>query len=141
MRTCVRDGITTIEQAREGLNWELNQYRFKRIHSTTQEVPHARFEQALQAKSNLFRAFVVPKPYQTLDDIFCDRFKRPVDAYRRISYHNLRFAIHGVPIREDVELRVSFNPTTRMARIRFWYRGRLVGQEEVKTEDLKKVHF
>ncbi len=141
VRTCVRDGITTIEQAREVLCWELNQYRFKRIHSTTQEIPHARFERALQEKRTLFRPFVIPKPYQTLDDIFCFRFKRTVDAYRRISFHTLRFAIHGVPIREEVELRVSCHLTTRMACIRFWYRGRLVGQQEVKMEDLKRVRF
>jgi hypothetical protein len=53
----------------------------------------------------------------------------------------LRFAIHGVPIREEVELRISGHLATRMARIRFWYRGRLVGQQEVRMEDLKKVRF
>lgn len=141
VRTCVRDGITTIEQAREGLDWELTPYRFKRIHSTTQEIPHVRFEQALREKRTLFRPFVVPQPYQTLDDIFCFRFKRIVDAYRRISFQTLRFAIHGVPIREEVELRISFHQSTRMARIRFWYRGRLVGQQEVKVEELPKVQF
>lgn len=64
-----------------------------------------------------------------------------IDPYGRISFHTLRFAIHGVPIREEVELWISCHRTTRMARIRFWYRGRLVGQQEVKTEDLPKVHF
>ena len=81
------------------------------------------------------------KPSQTLDEIFCFRFTRTVDAYRRISFHTLRFAIHGVPIREEVELRISFHPSTGMVRIRFWYRSRLVGQQEVKVEDLPKVHF
>jgi hypothetical protein len=141
VRTCVRDGITTLEQAREVLDWELTQYRFKRIHSTTREIPHARFEAALREKRTLFRPFVMPKPYQTLDDIFCFRFTRTVDPYRRISFHTLRFAIHGVPIREEVELRISSHPSTRMVCIRFWYRGRLVGQQEVKAVDLPKVHF
>jgi len=35
--------------------------------------------------SGLFGPFVIPKPYLTLDDIFCCRFKRTVDFYRRIS--------------------------------------------------------
>lgn len=140
VRTCVREGITKIEQAREVLYWELNQYRFKRIHSTTQEIPNARYEQALREKRSLFRPFVIPRPFQTLDDIFCYRFKRTVDAYRKISFSSLSFSIHGVPIREEVELRVSLNLTTRMSLIRFWYRGRLVGQQEVKTQDIKKVH-
>ena len=141
VRTCVREGITQIDQAREVLAWEMNQYRFKRMHTTTQEIPSVRFEKALQEKRNLFRPLVIPMPYLTLDDIFCYRFKRTVDAYRRVSFNNLSFSIHGVPIREEVELRISFNLKTKMALIRFWYLGRLVGQQEVKTEDLKKVHF
>jgi len=140
VRTCVREGITKIEQAREVLYWELNQYRFKRVHSTTKEIPNARFEKALQEKRSLFRPFAILKPFQTLDDIFCYRFKRIVDPYRKISFSNLNFSIHGVPIREEVELRISLNLKTKMSLIRFWYRGRLVGQQEVKTEDIKKVH-
>ncbi len=141
MRTCVRDGITTIEQAREVLAWEVNQYRYQRVHSTIGEIPSRRFERAIQEKQSLFQTGNLPKPYHTLDDIFCYRFKRRVDPYRKISFRTLRFSIQGVSIREEVELRVSFIPTTNMARIRFWYHGRLVGQQEVKAEDLKKVHF
>ena len=140
VRTCVRDGIKTIDQAREVLYWEINQYRYKRVHSTTGEIPSLRFERALQEKRGLFRPFVPPKPYLTLDDVFCYRFKRKVDSYRKISFNNLIFSIHGVPLHEEVELRISFNLKTKMALIRFWYRGRLVEQKEVKTEDLKKVH-
>lgn len=141
VRTCVRDGITKIDQAREVLYSEIHQYRYKRVHSTIGETPSLHFEKALQEKRSLFRPFVIPKPYLTLDDIFCYRFKRTVDSYRRISFNNLSFSIHGVPIREEVELRISFNLKTHTALIRFWYRGRLVGQQDVKTEDLKKVHF
>ena len=141
VRTCVRDGIKTIDQAREVLCWEINQYRYKRVHSTTREIPSLRFEKALEEKRGLFRPFVIPKPFQTLDDIFCYRFKRTVDAYRKISFNKLSFSVHDVPLREEVELRISFNLKTKMALIRFWYRSRLVGQQEVKTEDLRKVHF
>lgn len=141
VRTCVRDGITTIEQAREVLAWEVNQYRYQRVHSTIGEIPSRRFARAIQEKQSLFRAWSLPKPYHTLDDVFCYRFKRRVDPYRKVSFHNLRFSLAGVPIREEVELRVSFNLKTNMARIRFWYHGRLVGQQEVKSEDLPKVHF
>lgn len=140
VRTCVRERITKIEQAREILYWELNQYRFKRIHSTTQEIPNARFEKALSEKKSLFRPFTLPKPYQTLDDVFCYRFRRTVDSYRKISFDSLKFAVHDVPLHEEVELRISLNLKTGMSLIRFWYRGRLVGQQEVKTQDLKKVH-
>lgn len=138
VRTCVRDGIKTIEQAREVLFWEISQYRYRRVHSTTGGIPSLRFERALQEKRSLFRRFVIPKPFQTSDDIFCYRFKRIVDAYRRISFNTLSLGIHGVPIREEVELRMSFNLKTGMSLIRFWYRGKLVDQKEVKTEDMKK---
>ena len=40
-----------------------------------------------------------------------------------------------------MELRISFNLKTRLALIRFWYRDKLVGEQQVKAEDLKKVHF
>ena len=46
-----------------------------------------------------------------------------------------------MPIREEMELRISFNLRTRLALIRFWYQDKLVGQQQVKAEDLKKVHF
>jgi hypothetical protein len=64
-----------------------------------------------------------------------------VDPYRKVSWNTLKFSLSGVPIREEVELRVSFNPKTRLALIRFWYRDKLVGEQQVKAEDLKKVHF
>ena len=110
VRTCVRDGITTIEQAREVLAWEVNQYRYKRVHSTIGEIPSRRFERAIQEKQSLFRTWSLPKPYHTLDDVFCYRFTRRVDPYRKVSFHNLRFSVAGVPIREEVELRVSLHP-------------------------------
>lgn len=141
VRTCVREGITKIEEAREVLYWEINQYRYKRVHSTTGEIPALRFKKAREEKRSLFRPFVIRPPYQTPEDIFCYRYKRIVDPYRRISFKALTFAVSGVPIREEVELRISFNLKSKMALVRFWYRGRLVGQQEVKGEDLKKVHF
>lgn len=141
VRTCVREGITKIEQAREVLYWELNQYRFKRVHSTTEEIPALRFEKAVEEKRTLFRPWSVRPPFQLPEDIFCYRYKRNVDPYRRISFNNLNFNIHDVPIHEEVELRISFNLKTKMALIRFWYRGRLVGQQEIKTADLRKVQF
>lgn len=141
VRTCVREGITKIDQAREALYAEINQYHDKRVHTTIGETPSLHFEKALQEKRSLFRSFVIPKPYLTLDDIFCYRFKRTVDSYRRISFNNLIFSIHGVPIQEEVELRISFNLKTGMATIRFWYNNKLVDQKDVKGDDLKKVHF
>ena len=141
VRTCVREGITKIAQAREVLCWELNQYRFKRVHSTTEEIPALRFEKAVEEKRTLFKPWLVKPPFQSPEDIFCYRYRRKVDSYRRISFNNLSFNIHGGPLHEEGELRISCNLKTKMALIRFWYRGRLVGQQEVTTEDLRQVQF
>ena len=72
---------------------------------------------------------------------FCYRFKRTVDPYRKVSWNTLKFSLSGVPIRDQVELRISFNLISRLALIRFWYRDELVGEQQVKAEDLKRVHF
>jgi L-rhamnose mutarotase len=141
VRTCVREGITSIEQARQVLYEELHQYNYKRVHSTTKEIPVLRYEKAVKENRGLFRRFAIPRPYQTLDDVFCYRFKRTVDPYRKVSWNALQFSLSGVPIREEVELRISFNLKTRLALIRFWYQNKLVGQQQVKAGDLKKVHF
>ncbi len=99
VRTCVRDSVTTIEQARDVLAWEINQYRYKRGHSTIGEIPSRRFERAIQEKKRLFRAWSLPKPYHPLDDVLYSRFTRRVDPYRTVSFQNLRFSIAGGPIR------------------------------------------
>ena len=36
---------------------------------------------------------------------------------------------------------VSFNLKIRLDLIRFWYRDKLAGEQRVKAEDLRKVHF
>ena len=141
VRTCVREGVTRIEQARQILYEEVHQYRYKRLHSTTLQIPSLRLEKACMENRSMFGSFVIPKPYQSLEDIFCYRFKRTVDAYRRISFKNLQFSITNVPAHQEVELRISFNLQTKMALIRFWYQGQLVGQQNINALDIQKVHF
>jgi hypothetical protein len=63
VRTCLRDKITRIEDAREILYEEIYRYNYKRIHSTTKEIPVIRYENALEAKKSLFRKFEIKKPY------------------------------------------------------------------------------
>jgi hypothetical protein len=141
VRISVREGIKKIEETREILYREVFLYNNKRVHSTTGEIPSIRFEKAQQDKKSLFRPFTIRKPHESMEDIFCYRSKRTVDPYRKISINNLKFSISGVPIGEEVELRTGFNLKTRIATIRFWYQGNLVGQQQVKAEDLKGVHF
>lgn len=141
VRTCAREAIRTVEQARELLKAEVNRYNNHQVHSTTGEIPSLRFHTALEEKKSLFREFMVPPPYQSSKDIFCLRAERIVNPYRKISFNNLEFRISGVPIRGTVQLRVIPDKVSGMAEIRFWYDNKLVGIEKVKNEDLKLVHF
>lgn len=141
VRTCIREKITKIEDAREILYEEIHRYNYKIVHSTTKETPSIRYEKAIEEKRTLFRQFEIKKPFEQREDIFCYRTTRVVNAYRRISLNNLELAISGVPIRREVELRISFNLKTQLATIRFWYQNKLVGQQQVKIEHLKNVQF
>lgn len=140
VRTCAREGITRIEEAREVLYQELNAYNYRRVHSTTKEIPAIRFERAVEEGRSFFRKPGIKAPYESWDDVFCYRYQRVTDGYRRISWNNLQFAVHADP-RVPVELRVSFDLKTRMAKIRIWFRERLVGDYKAKAEDIQKVHF
>ena len=52
-----------------------------------------------------------------------------------------KFSVSDVPIRDEVELRISFNLKTPLALIRYGTQHKLVGQQEVEAEELRKVHF
>lgn len=140
VRTCLRENVSRIEEAREILYQELHQYNYRRVHSTTKEVPAIRFEKALQEGRTLFKPAKIPAPYPSWEDIFCYRYKRVTDAYRRVSWNNLQFAVHADP-RSEVELRVSFDMKTKLAKVRIWCKNKWVGEQIVKAEDIKKVHF
>lgn len=100
-----------------------------------------RYDRALSENKTVLKPFFIRQPLQSPDDIFCYRFKRTVDAYRKISFNNLTFAVKGAPLHSEVDLRISFNMTTHLALIRFWHQDQFLGEQSVKTEDLKKYHF
>lgn len=134
VRTCTREGIKEIQEAREVLYEEIYCYNYKRVHSTTGQIPAVRFEKAIKDKQSLFRNF---KPQISLEDIFCLKFKRTISPYRKISFKKLIFQVPQVPIGEEVELRISFTPKGGMAKIRFWYQNRFIEEKTVKASDLK----
>lgn len=140
VRSCLRENVKRIEEAREILYQELHQYNYKRVHSTTKEIPVIRFEKALQEGRSFFKAPRIRTPYEKWEDIFCYRYQRTTDAYRKVYWNNLEFAVHADP-RTDIELRVSFDMKTKLAKVRIWTPNKLVGKQIVKAEDIKKVHF
>ena len=141
MRTCAREHITTIDQAREVLRHETNRYNYRHVHSTTGEIPMVRFRKLINEGKSLFREFMIPPPYQSTKDIFCLRTERTVNAYRKISLSNLELKVPEVPIREKVQLRIVPDKESRLSEIRFWYNSKLVSVQKVKNEDLSLVHF
>lgn len=139
VRTCVREGVKTISDGREILKNELNGYNWRRIHSTTKEIPMRRFEAATGSGKTLFRPFVIPPPFQSAKDIFCLRLARTVDAYRTISANNIRLKVPGALPREEVELRCYPNEKNGLTEIRFWRKEKYLGSQNVKTDELGLV--
>jgi curved DNA-binding protein CbpA len=73
VRTCAREGIKEIGDAREVLSSEIKRYNSAQVHSTTGEIPDIRFFRAVDDKRSLFREFRVPSPYISTKDIFALR--------------------------------------------------------------------
>lgn len=140
VRTCVREDVSDIAAANQILAKEVHEYNFKRIHSTTEEIPYLRFKRALREKQSLFRAFKIPPPFQSAKDLFCLRIQRTTDDYRRVSLNNLLFKVNGVSHHEPLTLRIA--PRSKdLAEIRFWHNSRLVDVQTIKICDLKGVQF
>ena len=139
VRTCAREGVKDIGQAHRILSQELSRYNYHQVHSTTQEVPHIRLKTALQDNKSLFRKFEVKPPFQSSKDIFCLRFKRTTDAYRKVSFNTLEFRLNADPDKV-VDLRIyRLNPS--FSEIRFWYKAALIGIQQVKNLDLDLSTF
>jgi len=133
VRTCLRKKITTINKAQQILNYEVNRYNNHQVHSTTKEIPVLRFENAVKNGRSLFREFKTPAPYEEPKDIFCFRLTKPVDAYHNVSMNGMKFRVKGVPLRENVEIRVVPDRKGAVAELRFWYKGELVDKHLMKN--------
>ena len=140
IRTCVREDVTTLAQADQILAKEVHDYNYRRVHSTTNQIPFLRLQQALKAKQSLFRPFAPPPPFQSAKDLFCFRIQRTTNTYRRVSLDTLQFSVRGIDPYQPVTLRIT--PRDRqLAEIRFWHDNRLVDVQTVKRQDLRSVHF
>lgn len=133
VRICARDNISTIAKANQVLFREVHEYNYKRVHSTTSEIPHLRYQRALREKKSVFRKFFVPPPYKTLKDIFCFRMDRTVDVYRSVSVNNLQIKFNNAPIRETVNLRIYPDQKSGLSEVRFWFKDQLLDVQFIKT--------
>ena len=135
VRTCVREDVSDIWQAQKILGQEIHQYNYRRVHSTTREVPYLRLKNALDNGVSLFRSFKVKPPYESTKDIFCLRIDRVVDPYRKVSINNLSLKINKADPHETVNIRI-YPINNGLAELRFWCNGRLVDVQRIKQQDL-----
>jgi hypothetical protein len=140
VRTCVREDVTDIREGQKVLAREVARYNYRQVHSTTKEVPYFRFQRALEEKQSLFREFQVKPPFQSVKDIFCLRVERTIDAYRKISLHNLQLKVNNATPRKRVTLRI-YPLNKDVSEVRFWCDYTLIDIQRVKNSDLTGVHF
>ena len=141
VRRCARDNIKTIEMAQLILDDEVKRYNYRQVHSTTREIPAIRFERALKLNKSMFREFKLKIPVESTKDLFCLRAMRKVDAYHKISFNNTEFRVKGVPLRENVEIRIAPDEKREIAELRFWYRNKCVDTQNAKISDLNLSTF
>ena len=140
IRTCIRENVKDIKHAQRVLNYERERYNYKRVHSTTLEIPSLRFNSALEAKKSLFRPWVIPRPFLSLRDIFALRAQRFVDNYHCVTIKNLRVKLSDVQSRDPVDIRIYILDQD-FYELRFWCNSKLIKVIRQKIQDFLPVHF
>lgn len=136
VRTCAKNRITEIKDARKILKELVYDYNNRWIHSTTKEIPMVRLEAAANSGKSLFRPFTIKPPFVSNKDIFCLRSQRVVDGYRRITFKKTELAVPKSLPRDTVDLRIVPNVKKGLAEVRIWNRDELVSIQLAKHEDL-----
>jgi len=130
VRSCALDHISSIADARQILREEVHRYNYLQLHSTTKEIPA------------LFRPFSLPCPFTSVKDVFCIRYKRIADGYRKISFSGLSFQIPGVDPHDDVELHLIPDESKNLVEVRFWAHNKLLHSLNIPISSVdKSVHF
>jgi len=124
VRRCAKGGVKDINNAREILNDEIYQYNYKRVHSTTGDIPAIRFQRAIDEGRNMFKPFKLSDPYQSTKDIFCLREQRRVNGYHQISWQGKILKVkEDIPIGAVVSLKsIPEEPTPEL---RLWHENKL----------------
>lgn len=142
VRRAVKEDVRSFTDTRRIFREEAKRYNLRQVHSTTGEVPIIRFERLQREGKTMLRPFTIPKPFAHLNDVFCFREERVVDAYRRVSFHGVELTLSGILPRQTVELRYAPAAQDGITEVRVWYRQQqLVEVKHVKTEQLRGVRF
>ncbi len=82
VRECYRNKVTSIKQAQELLDNLINEYNCKKVHSVTNEIPEARFNNALKKGKSVFTALTKEeRSSRYLDKIIKITISRKTDGY------------------------------------------------------------
>ena len=138
-RTCYREKVTTIEQAKEVLKEEVRTYNYKRIHYVTGEIPAYRYEKA-RRENSLWLKYEIPKPFVSNKDIFTIKHIRRADGYRTISLNTLKIKVNKVNPYDYVEIRI-YVLNREISELRFWREEELLDVQVFKNQDLKGLYF
>jgi hypothetical protein len=141
VRIAAKEKLTTISELREVLQDLVDKYNNTWVHSTTKEIPVERFENALNGNCFLFKPLSTVLPNTDLKDIFCFKFKRKVDSYKRISFDSQTFELPKAKPLVEVDIHISPDFDTGTAILRFWQDGVFLDERRVKISDLKMVRF
>jgi len=141
VRTCYRENVRVIPEAQLILNYLVQRYNFRIVHSTTGEIPYSRFQRALREKRSLFREFTISPPFKSTKDIFCLRVERMVDFYRKVSINKFELKVPGAPLHEKIQLRIIPDKESGISEVRFWHEDEFLGSQKVKNSDLNLVQF
>ncbi len=142
VRTCALEQVATLKDVRAVLQDEIHRYNYLQVHATTQEIPAVRFEKAKQEHKTVFRPFSLPLPYASSKDIFCIRYKRMADGYRKVSIAGQIFQISGIEPREEVEIHLVPDVTKNMVEVRFWAYKKLLQTVNLPISAFQNaVHF
>jgi len=140
VRTCAREKVERIQDAREVLAYEVNRYNSKQIHSTTKEIPRMRFTKAKQEGKTLFRPFTLPPPYRNLNDVFCLRITRRTNAYRKVSIYGLEISTKADPYQE-VDIHLIPDTENGAIEARIWWHNKLISKVHYPQNLFPKVQF
>jgi len=141
VRTCYRENIRDIKKAQLILNYLVQRYNYRIVHSTTGEIPYIRFQRAIREKRTLFREFRIMPPFLSTKDIFCLRVERMVNSYRKVSINNLELKVPGAPLHQKIQLRIVPDRESGVSEVRFWHRDNFLGNQKVKNSEFNLVHF
>jgi len=141
VRTSALEQLASIEEVRPVLQEEVHRYNHLQVHSTTGEIPDYRFAKARKTGRNLFRPFVLPKPYRSTKDVFCLKETRVVNPYRRLTFYQEEIPLRHVPPGQEVEVHLIPNIDRETVELRVWWKETNVQSLVYPFKAFPRVHF